>query len=1076
MPYTDAELQESIAKLIRTSIRREYGALGNRRTDLTFNDTKNAAAGVFILEANAPFYTIKLAADRLAELIVSEQELVGNFIQAVRLIGRRVRPVENLSPLSNAKVALDALASATSARSSAHGSIEDVPAYQRFNTNTQRFLDDTKEAITDGGDVVQTPAEARGQLAGFYSELVDAHAEVLRRVALLENAIEDFSGLELSSILSADILANARDTLAANIMALQGLTASERLGILRSVTLDVLAIRSTVAGFGSLSAPTQFLLIEGTGAPFADELHPATPATLQSDLYGPYTVVDSPGAGIDLDFALDGQVGVANSTRIQLLGSFVARLEGTIKGTYDIGNPNGAGLRTDEFVLGLKNWPAFGNTSLVLVDLPTNAAAESWEVAYEINLDILAGAPTMPLKAEPYANPLRWTGQVDIDATPIWGTTADLIALGGVANFDDLGVQVGDWVRVVDGTSSNYGVGARQGGIVFEVESLQTTTTPNDTLAVIVLPAVVVADEQGVSGSKTIEIGAGTMPIRLRIHDKSVEPAGDYRTTAVDQRVAIYMPNDTGIVGGDEVQFNSLTTLGFYPLMEARSRGTDARDLATYVTQNFAAAIAGTVRLSAEAVFSPTIYAGSARTDPFSFLKAVLYTFSGEASVSWDGISNTFTVAGDVTSQVSAGDVLVLRDGSPDPNEINSWGIILSASYGGTDTALNVVMSVPVDSTTGPVDIEVGPDLSAIPYDATLKIEDGSANTGDYEVLSVGDIPLELNLTTTLPFSVGAGNLPVQLTVQLGQYRVDFSSTSTLLDSAIAVDGTLPGESSSTARARFFNSVTNEAIGTTAYFELPEWPKAIEEGDVLELSTTQYNVPDYVRSIESLEQSSLLIQLADELPVDVPSFTFSTEKVLPFARIRKFQLNNYSELKANLSAYLLSSSSKPQFFTELQRLLNPLTATTNPTVFQVNDPVSKLTELETQLGTLSGYLELYQAKTVDQVESLIGAFLQKGSDRAVDLLLEANFSGFFGLEVDELSYASNLQKKIREVEKNDLPVRKTNRINQNVAQDVTLASYEEPDFEFDHSDAEEFEDVAIPVGSKGVPYPGSSFG
>ena len=69
--FTQTELDEAISKIIRTSIRREYGELGNRRSDLTFSDTVDAAAGVFITKPNAAFYVVKLAAGGLIEAIAA---------------------------------------------------------------------------------------------------------------------------------------------------------------------------------------------------------------------------------------------------------------------------------------------------------------------------------------------------------------------------------------------------------------------------------------------------------------------------------------------------------------------------------------------------------------------------------------------------------------------------------------------------------------------------------------------------------------------------------------------------------------------------------------------------------------------------------------------------------------------------------------------------------------------------------------------------------------------------------------------------------------------------------------------
>ena len=1075
MSFTNDEIEAAVAKLLRTSVRREYGALGNRRIDLTFNDVKNAAAGVFILDKSAPFYVVKLAADRVAQLIASEQEHIGNFIETIRLLGRRVKPVSKVSSLANAKTALDALASSADDRTSAHEDIEEVPAYKRFNSNVERFFRDTRDAITKDGEVVQTPNEARGNLSSLRSELEEQHEEILRRVALLERAVDDFSSLELSSLLSQDILANARSLLSQDIDELEGLTAEERLTILRKVTLNLLAIRSTVKGFGSLQPPTQFLLLEGTGGLFADSDHPATPATLSSDLYGPYTLVDGAGSGIDLDFALDGDVGTANTTRIQLLGSYDARLEGTVKGPYDLQDPNGDGYNANEFVLGLRNWPTKGAETLITVTFPASGPlVPVMGVAENINTAITGLYPTMPLFAEPYANPLKFTGPVDINATPIWGSDADIIALGGTADFGALGVEVGDWVRVTDDSSSNYGSGATAFGFIFQVESLQSTTTTNDTLAVQLQGLGPVTDEQGASGGKVIEVGGGTMPLRLRIHNKASEPAGDYRAQAIDDRVSVILPESTGGTTKDE-QYDALIQLGFYPLMEALSRATDARDLAEYITQSSSAALAGSVRMEAEAVFSPTLFSGSGRSDPNDFFKVALYGYRGDATVSYASPNNTFVVAGDLTSTLSPGDVVVVRDGVSDSAEVDSWGLLSSVTLVGGSTELVAIMSVPVVSTTGTVTVEVGPYLTLAPYNPTLRILD-TANANDYEVVSIGTVPLEVFLDGPLPNSVGAGNLPVPFEAELGQWRLDFSSADTSLTTAIAVDGSLAGESSSTARSRFFNSLTNEAVGSSVYFQLPEWSKALEEGDILELYSTQYNSPDYSRTIQGLEESNELVEVAQGLPTSLSSFEFSTKKELPFARIRKLQLNTYEALKDNLSSYLELESGDSSYFVELNRRLNPLAVNTNPTIFQVNDPVLYLQQLSLDLDTLSGYLTGYQAKVVDEVENLIGSFQQKGADRAVDLLFEANFSGFFGADVDELSYSGALQKKIRDTQREDLPVRKTERVNENIAEDTLIASYEEPDFEFNRSDIDNVEDVAIPVGSPpGVPYPGSSF-
>jgi len=1064
MSFTTDEIEAAVEKLVRTEIRRHYGALGNRKTADTFTDTRDAAAGIFILYAGAPFYVVRLAADRLSEAVAAEQLSITTFTEAVRATGRRVVPVKSLSPLSNALSALNALASATEARASSFSSIEDVPSYKRFDVNSLRFLDANKRAITQDGEVVVTPDAARASIGTLFSDLQAAHLDVVRRAGLLQSALSDFEELSLSATLSQSIIENAKEILNAHIAELAPLTPQARLTLLKGVTLDILAARATIRGFGSLTAPTQFLQLEGSGNVFADATHEATSASLSSDLYGPYTIVDGAGSGIDLDFSVDSDAGSAVTTTAQLTGSFVASIEAALKGPYDVGDPNGSGFKTDLLTIGLRHWSSPGSIDLVEVSLPTSVTMTIFEAAKEINTDIIATSPLMPLFAEPYANSLEFTGNVDI-VVPDVPYDAKFVALSGTADFTSLGVSVGDTVRIIDTSSSMYGSGSEAFGALFKVMAITTTTTTADTLRCDQLTAHVLASEVG----KTVEVGVGTMALRLRIHNKTGEAAGDYRATAVDKRVAIFMPESTATVTKQE-QFDGLTTLGLYPLMEAGSRGTDARDLAEALTKSAAVTIAAEPVLSATAAFVATLYQGSARTDPFDFLNVVFYKEQVSSVVSTVlGTVATFLVD---TSAMGAevGDIVVIRS-HPTAAQIGAWGVVGAI----TATSLAVLMEVvPIAAT---VDIEVGPDLRAAPFNPTLVIS-GGVNAGTYECLNIDpvSIPIEMPLTAPFPLAVGAGNLPVVLEASLGQWRADFNSLSRLVDTAMSVDGALP-ESSSTARTRFFTATTSLAVGSTEHFKLPEWSKALEEGDTLELYATQFDSPSTSIDIEGLEETELLVQLLTELPTDTPAYSFTAGSPVPFSRIRKKQLNNYQVFQQNLSDWSELYTNSDAFFRELQRTLNPLAVNTNPTLSQVNDPINNLTQLSSELTELDEHLAAYEASPVEQVDNLIEAFTQKGADRAVAILLEARFSDFFGVGIDELSYAGNLQKNVKEVERIDLPIRKTKRLNENSGLETLIASYEEPDFEFDQSDIDTFpdENLDIPVGSEKVNYPGGSY-
>ena len=405
MDYTNEEILGATTKLIRDAIRRPYGVLGNRDAGQTLTDIQDAAAGVFLLFANAPFYTLFLGTERTAELVSNEAETLTELINAVIDVGRNVTPVDNITSLNNASQALGVLSGAASKRAETNSqtfdSIEDVPAWQRFDSNVQRFLDDHAKNIRSSGSIVDTPAGARAAIPGLVTSIKSQHAEIIRRVILLTAGIDDFNSLQLRATLQASIMTRAREVLNDNITTLEALTPEERLGQLRPLTLDLLAARAVVRIFGSLTGPTLFALLDGVGNPFADALHPATPAAAPSTIVAPFSITTDAS---QLDFLLDGDTFITATVGIQ--GSFVAKLEGLIAEPYDIGAPNGAGITNDEFAIQLTD------EVVVNVTLVTDFTKPIEDVVSEINVDIAATVPPPPVVAEAYFNPLKFNGSV----------------------------------------------------------------------------------------------------------------------------------------------------------------------------------------------------------------------------------------------------------------------------------------------------------------------------------------------------------------------------------------------------------------------------------------------------------------------------------------------------------------------------------------------------------------------------------------------------------------------------------------------------------------------------------------
>jgi hypothetical protein len=1049
MAYTQAEITTAIEKIVQTSMRRDYGALGNRRMDRTFSDIQDAAAGVFILFGNAPFYVVLLAGNRLRKAIETEQALISDFIETVEDTDRRVTVITSLSPLANASSALTNLASAAGSRTSDFVDIEDVPAFKRFENNTQRFLDESSKNVVQGGEIKQTPAEARSNLAGLFRDLKAQHEDVIRRAGLLEVAIDDFNSLSLAKTLSENVIANSRDVIDTSLAELEGLSEKDRLAIVRRVTLDILAARASVRGFGNITGPTTFLNIDGIGNVFADTLHPATPAFIQSDILDPYPVLNTQA---DIDITLDGDT--VPTTLIQLTGSYVARLEATLPEPFDI--DSSATPPSHEFLLQIDNYPNAGIAISVPITLTDDPTKPIFDLVKEINDDIDSiGGGILPIKAEPYANPQKFEGAVDI--TLGGGFTAELIPVNTSIDWLALDIRVDDKIILRDAASPDD-------ESIYQVKAL-VSAPPTSTLEVDVVDGTVTA-QPGVN----IVIGTEFLVLRIRTTDETdVAPKPDYRLTALEDRMAIVTALSTATPQTEVEQAEALAHIGLVPNMVFRSQQTPAPALVDAYNLSTQAAVLGEVRTSAEAVFVPQYYSGRGRTDSFDPLKLIASIFQGVGDLTSVGTIATFAVSGAAAAGASIGDVVVLRS-HPLADEVNAFATITSVG----DSSVVADFAPTVLTPAPDVDIEVGPDLSAIGFDSTAVVSGGSSNDGTYGLIGgpdipLGPIPIELSTKQQVPIPAGPGFLPIVFELEVGRYAVRFNSLDTTLATSIEIDDKPP----TSIAPRFFSTLPATDVGETKYFQLPEFPKNLEEEDVLERHVTVVATPDTTHEIVGLESANLLIELEPELPTDTASITLDKDQPVPFARIRKKRLNSFFTMRDSLTGWAALAQNQELFFRNFARKLNPLAIDSNPTIVEVNDARLDLQGLNNVLIQLDGFLAAYTADEVTQVDSLLNGFTQKGADRASNIILEAQFSVFFGLDQDELSYAGTVQKAVREVTREDLPIRKDRLVNNNRA-DGIIAEYEEVDYEYNQSDIDTTPELDIPIGGD-IPHPGRSY-
>lgn len=1029
--YTTEEKQAAIDKLVRTSVRREYGSLGNRKTNLTFGDVQDAAAGVFILYPNAPYYVVRLARDIELERVETTETTLEDLIDTVRSTGRRSRPVEKISSLANARSALGALSTATAARDTSLAQLEDVPAYKRFEQSTSRFLEDEGKSIRSGTDVVQTNKEARSRMAGLVSDLMEQYDDVLERAQYLSVAIQDFDSLQLGARLSNTVISNARGVLSDRFDQLDGLDPEDRLEVLRDVVLDVLAARSTVKGFGALRETETFVYFSGLGQPYADATHPAVPATLLTDIGEPYTVLDD----TTLDITVDGAV----SFSIDVPTSYLGVVEGFIVEPYDIKN-SPAGEENNKLYVSVPGY------STLVAALSTGATQSAEDVANDINSAVVL----QPIVAEPYGPQLYLRGE-PVDIVEILMTSArNFERYSG--DWTGIDIQVGDFFEVTQGNPANVGWwGVTDiSGLPARFRAAKSFGSPVEELG----------------GTAVIDLNRGGRAVRIRFLDS-------FRQTAVDNRMSIGVPvRATSTSDVEDIVERTQATLGFAYDATYQCEGTRAAAVVQFINDNPIIAPSGNAVLEATTELSSIFWSGQLRSDPLDGTKVVLsklndlvgtvtntsYLPGPVGTITLESLSDDPTVSG-----VQAGDILVIRgliSATPTlkTDQVGLFGTVDSVS--GTQVVVTLSFPGTLAELGDQWTMEFGPDLSSEKLPLTMVVDEGEVNQGTYAAGFLGGVdesgpPFELGLERILIQYSELGSQPHFFNGQVGRQHVRLTSQNTLLASALTV-GSTP------AASLFWNTLPQNDIADTQWFELPSVPTQVEAGDWLELNDTGAATPTYKLEVFDTEgPNPSLLQLNTTVLSSLGSWNLEQDAQRPWGRIRKRKRENYDVMQEQVESWLrLPASSSERYFAGLRRLLNPLIVNRNPTASAIQDAVDYLYALQQHLAAFTGYLDVYESPLAPQVDVLLDTYRQHGSERAVDILLEARFSDFFGLDQDEVSYSGDLQKSLRDVNVEDLPQK---RYERGVSAEL-IDSYEEPDFEFDFSDTEgDYEDVS-PVG------------
>ncbi len=1042
--YTSKEVQDAVEKIIRSTVRHPLGSLGERQVNVSFSDLQEAASGVYILNFNAPYYTLYLGTRRLLDSLATQASTIANLIDAVQATKRTVSPVNDISTLANAKAALEELQSAVTARSQGFNNIQAVPAFRRYAANLDSFIStqspnvkakdtlgladslDPNTALTIGVDladpasestssigtfaVVDTPSGARMKIASLVGALKEQQDELVRRAALLAGALADFGKLNLPQLAAQGVISRAREVLTARYEEMAALDENSRLESLREVVLDLLAQRPLVEKYGAGLAPSQYITTEGLAEAFSDNLHLATPAEVLSTEAGPYNIVDTDHY---IRVAVDGNAPFDWPLPL----GFVAEINGILPEPY--------------------NLPSDSNQLTIIFDNPNTVSPLTGTVVFTPGLNTATSIVNQVnalftgtgLLAEEFFIRLKFDSIMS--TASLGGNNASFAVL--VGNLADLGVLVGDEVDILDGPQAGttwtiYSVDA--GGQFVHASGVAPMTPQSEV---------------------HVQIGSAARAVRLRDTEAST-------SLSMRRSIKLRPSND------EENRCASL--LGFYPGMEVRSQPVMATDVATNIntsTSLFAASV-----LDTEEVRAP------AYADVGDPTKITLSYFLGDGIVT-GGTVVTFTYTDEIT-------------GSTGPAVIRSSATTTDIGVKGTIVSNDIVTSTLVlvmDSaiTAGTITLEIGPD-HIFYYGDPVIIHDGP-NQGRYTVREPQGVgttaPFEVLLDRALPVPK-TGSTPSTFTASMGYSFVVFKSTQAQITSSIVIDN-VPGKH---AGEHFLSpaELGDTAIGKTKYLQFEVYPTGASIGDLVQLFENQYNVVSRQFQITATEPGNGLLKLHDTVEADF-SMTFDPGVPNPFGAIRIAQTANYGTLKMHLDIWLSNDELTTAYYRDLARLLNPVLSNSNPTSAAVDTAIQKLLDLfailtvkgtntagTPEARTLEYALKSYTSPVVPAVDTLITTFRNKGADRAIDLLLEGDFSTFFGLNINTVSYSGALTEAARAVAMNDLAIRKTHRSNA-LSQQLLGTVPDQLDHEHEFSDA----DSAIPdiPGNPDVSGPGDAY-
>jgi len=284
--------------------------------------------------------------------------------------------------------------------------------------------------------------------------------------------------------------------------------------------------------------------------------------------------------------------------------------------------------------------------------------------------------------------------------------------------------------------------------------------------------------------------------------------------------------------------------------------------------------------------------------------------------------------------------------------------------------------------------------------DDTLLIRAG-ANAGKYPITAVVTAGGYQYLTVSRPLTTSPTEVAVNQSWVILRDMPVFTSSTVGLTSRLEVKAAGPLGMSGVSKGAVSALRVRDTLGVYRSFK----KYGVCPGDIVLLGGPSYTTTHTVVSVEEFQ-----VEVTPEVPNDLVGHLFT---------IKSPGLVSYSAFRPALLTWQTGFSTWRDLG-ELDRILTPLLVSENPT--QVGSAQQYLQTLQAQYATLQGVLGLLAVPRAPALEKMLSMLVDRGMDRAHDMLLSGQVKEVFSLDSDAVSYSGAMQAAAAAVVQNTLNV------------------------------------------------------